>query len=48
MATGYEQVRFVVARLVGDNSAAEKVELDLPETSIYSTNLPLTIKNSCC
>ncbi|MGG3452052.1 FAD-dependent oxidoreductase [Domibacillus aminovorans] len=48
MATGYEQVRSIIARLAGDNAAAEKVELDLPETGVCSTNLPLIIKNSCC
>ena len=31
MATGYEQVRSVVAALTGDWEAATKVELDLPE-----------------
>ncbi|WP_018391845.1 FAD-dependent oxidoreductase [Bacillus sp. 37MA] len=48
MATGYEQVRSIIARLTGDNAAAEKVELDLPETGVCSTSLPLTIKDSCC
>lgn len=48
MATGYEQVRSVVAYLSGDQEAAKKVELDLPETGVCRTNLPLTIKNSCC
>nr|WP_166669465.1 NAD(P)-binding domain-containing protein [Paenisporosarcina antarctica] len=46
MATGYEQVRSVVAHLTGDLEAAKRVELDLPETGVCSTNL-LT-KNSCC
>jgi hypothetical protein len=32
MATGFEQVRSVVAALAGDLEAADRVELDLPET----------------
>lgn len=36
MATGYEQVRSVVAALTGDWEAAEKVELELPETGVCS------------
>jgi hypothetical protein len=43
MATGYEQVRSVAAYLSGDFAAAEKVELDLPETGVCSVNL----KSSC-
>ena len=38
MATGYEQVRSVVAYLVGDFEAAERVELDLPQTGVCSAN----------
>ena len=38
MATGYEQVRSVVAALVGDWDAAKRVELDLPETGVCSSN----------
>ncbi|MFX3637370.1 MAG: NAD(P)-binding domain-containing protein [Candidatus Pristimantibacillus sp.] len=38
MATGYEQVRSVVAALAGDWEAAEKVELELPETGVCSIN----------
>ncbi|REE81566.1 pyridine nucleotide-disulfide oxidoreductase [Paenibacillus taihuensis] len=37
MATGYEQVRSIVAALTGDCEAAEKVELELPETGVCST-----------
>lgn len=37
MATGYEQVRSVVAALVGDWEAARRVELDLPETGVCSS-----------
>lgn len=38
MATGYEQVRSVVAALAGDLEAARKVELDLPETGVCSSD----------
>ncbi|MBQ0138883.1 MAG: FAD-dependent oxidoreductase [Kurthia sp.] len=34
MATGYEQVRSVVASLAGDKKAAENVQLSLPETGV--------------
>lgn len=37
MATGYEQVRSVAAALAGDRSAAETVQLKLPETGVCST-----------
>ena len=36
--TGYEQVRSVVAALVGDWAAARNVELVLPETGVCSTS----------
>lgn len=39
MATGYEQVRSVVSALVGDWEAAHKVDLNLPETGVCSSNL---------
>ncbi len=49
MATGYEQVRSVVAYLTGDFEAAKDVELDLPETGVCSINLVSTKKDeSCC
>jgi len=35
--TGYEQVRSVVAALVGDMEAARRVELTLPETGVCSS-----------
>ena len=38
LATGYEQVRSIVAYLSGDLKAARKVELDLPETGICKVN----------
>jgi hypothetical protein len=37
MVTGYEQVRSVVAALAGDLSAADDVQLELPETGVCST-----------
>ncbi|MDQ0273418.1 FAD-dependent oxidoreductase [Cytobacillus purgationiresistens] len=46
MATGYEQVRSVVAYLTGDKAASKKVELDLPETGVCSVNV--NTKTSCC
>ena len=36
MATGFEQVRSVVAAIAGDVEAADRVELDLPETGACS------------
>ncbi|MFI0420056.1 FAD-dependent oxidoreductase [Spongiactinospora sp. 9N601] len=38
MATGYEQVRSVVAALAGDWQAARQVRLDLPETGVCSSS----------
>lgn len=39
MATGYEQVRSIAAALAGDRSAADLVELELPETGVCTTDL---------
>jgi hypothetical protein len=39
LATGYEQVRSVVAYLAGDFKAAKEVYLNLPETGICSSDL---------
>ncbi|RVX44971.1 pyridine nucleotide-disulfide oxidoreductase [Nonomuraea polychroma] len=39
MATGYEQVRSVVAAIAGDWEAARDGQLDLPETGVCSSNL---------
>jgi hypothetical protein len=36
MATGYEQVRSVVAELAGDHAGARNVQLVLPETGVCS------------
>lgn len=38
MATGFEQVRSVVAALAGDLEAADRVELALPETGVCSVS----------
>ncbi|MEZ4669547.1 MAG: NAD(P)-binding domain-containing protein [Anaerolineae bacterium] len=47
LATGYEQVRSVVAALVGDWDAARKVQLNLPETGVCSTDLAAE-GSACC
>jgi hypothetical protein len=39
MATGYEQVRSIVAALAGDWAAAREVHLDLPKTGVCSATL---------
>jgi hypothetical protein len=39
LATGYEQVRSVVAALAGDWDAARDVQLNLPETGVCSSDL---------
>jgi len=38
LATGYEQVRSVVAALAGDREASETVQLELPETGVCSSD----------
>lgn len=38
LATGYEQVRSVVAELVGDHAAAAEVHLRLPQTGVCSAS----------
>ena len=45
MATGYEQVRSVVAELAGDTVAARQVHLELPETGVCSGE---PVKADCC
>lgn len=47
LATGYEQVRSVVAALVGDWEAARDVQLNLPETGVCSSSLNGD-EGSCC
>jgi Pyridine nucleotide-disulphide oxidoreductase len=53
MATGYEQVRSVVAALDGDLAAADEVQLELPETGVCSVDLDAAGKDAsaaagCC
>ncbi|MGF6985956.1 thioredoxin reductase [Paraburkholderia atlantica] len=52
MATGYEQVRSIAAWLAGDFEAARRVELELPETGVCSTDRDVSGhdggKRSCC
>lgn len=48
MATGYEQVRSVVAYLDGDFESALKVELDLPQTGVCSADYSLEAEGACC
>jgi thioredoxin reductase len=52
LATGYEQVRSIAAFLAGDIEAARRVELDLPQTGVCSSDhiLPANTEaaSSCC
>ncbi len=49
MATGFEQARSVVAAIAGDLAAADRVELELPETGVCSVNLaPEAAATGCC
>lgn len=49
LATGYEQVRSVVAGLVGDWEAAAKVQLNLPESGVCGVpSLGKSDATSCC
>ncbi|HET6346219.1 MAG TPA: flavoprotein, partial [Myxococcota bacterium] len=48
MATGYEQVRSVVAELAGDHLAAREVHLVLPETGVCSSAITGASSSSCC
>lgn len=51
IATGYKQVRSVVAALAGDLVAADDVQLDLPETGVCSTRQAYesqTVASGCC
>jgi thioredoxin reductase len=47
LATGYEQVRSVVAGLAGDWESARDVQLNLPETGVCSTDLG-SDGGACC
>jgi hypothetical protein len=44
MATGFEQARSVVAAIAGDLAAADRVELELPETGVCSVGP----SRACC
>ncbi|MEU8184304.1 FAD-dependent oxidoreductase [Micromonospora sp. NPDC049044] len=49
LATGYEQVRSVVAALAGDWAAARDVHLDLPETGVCTSNpVDSASGDDCC
>jgi len=51
MATGYEQVRSVVAELAGDHKAAREVHLVLPETGVCNVSSSPSAASSaggCC
>jgi NADPH-dependent 2,4-dienoyl-CoA reductase/sulfur reductase-like enzyme len=45
LATGYEQVRSVIAHLAGDHAAADEVQLELPATGVCDVNLA---NADCC
>ena len=45
MATGYEQVRSIVAYMNGDFEAAKDVRLELPETGVCNSGIE---SDSCC
>jgi hypothetical protein len=48
MATGFEQVRSVVAAIAGDLVAADRVELELPETGVCGIPAPAGAAASAC
>lgn len=48
LATGYEQVRSVVASLAGDEESARRVELVLPETGVCNTGDVDAGGDACC
>ena len=48
MATGFEQVRSVVAALAGDLGAADRVELELPQTGVCGTGASSADEDSGC
>lgn len=47
LATGYEQIRSIVAYLVGDETRAKRIELSLPETGVCKVSLPES-STPCC
>lgn len=49
IATGYEQARSVVAALAGDIEAADRVELELPETGVCGVGASQPrVAGACC
>jgi thioredoxin reductase len=48
LATGFEQVRSIAAALAGDFEAADRVELDLPETGVCGIGGDVIAGGSCC
>ncbi|WP_194972624.1 NAD(P)-binding domain-containing protein [Aquiflexum lacus] len=46
LPTGYEQVRSIAAWLAGDEEAARRVELDLPETGVCNSDFSTV--GTCC
>lgn len=48
MATGYEQVRSIVAEIAGDPVAARDVQLVLPETGVCGVPATDTHASACC
>ncbi len=58
MATGYEQIRSIVAALMGNWQAAQQVQLNLPQTGVCSSNpaqivtedvsMSVSRQSSCC
>lgn len=48
MATGYEQVRSIVAEIAGDPVAARQVQLVLPETGVCGVPTASAAASSCC
>ena len=48
MATGYEQVRSIVAEIAGDSVAARQVQLVLPETGVCGVPSASADVSSCC
>jgi len=48
LRTGYEQARSVAAELAGDHDAARRVELELPQTGVCSTDLAYGGRSACC
>lgn len=48
MLTGYEQVRSIAAKIAGDDEAAARVELALPETGVCNRATSATSEAGCC